>query len=263
MDYEDSVAAHYGSGGVLERMLAVVRNAGGNPEHFVPADLRGADQFHIGGPAATARVAARAGIQAGTRVLDIGSGLGGVARHLAGDFGATVHGVDLTPEFVAAAQSLSERTGLAGQLEFTQASALALPLADASFDAAVLVHVGMNIRDKDRLFAEAARVLRPGGVLAVYDIMLTGGDIEDYPLPWAPTAETSFVQPPLAYSDALTQAGFDVDREAKPLSEGIDFLEHALDAGGPVGLAGSALVNLLAAFRAGILAPVEIYARRP
>jgi MPBQ/MSBQ methyltransferase len=263
MDYEASVAAHYGGDGVLERLLGVVRQDGGDPDHFAPSDLRGTDQLHIGGRAATSRVATRAGIRAGTRVLDIGSGMGGVARHLAGELGATVHGVDLTPEFVAAAQSLTGRTGLSAQVEFTQGSALDLPLADGSFDAAMLIHVGMNVRDKDRLFAEAARVLRPGGVLAVYDIMLTGGDIESYPLPWADSAETSFVQPPLAYSDAMLQAGFEVDHEAKPLPEGIAFLEHALSADGPVGLAGAALENLLEAFRAGILAPVEIYARRP
>ncbi|PYI68961.1 hypothetical protein CVV68_03925 [Arthrobacter livingstonensis] len=263
MDYEESVAEHYGSGDVLERLLAAVRNAGGDPDHFASADLRGADQLHIGGPAATSRVAARAGIGAGTRVLDIGSGMGGVARHLAGEFGATVHGVDLTPEFVAVAKELTQRTGLAGSVEFTQGSALELPLADASFDAAVVVHVGMNIRDKDRMFAEAGRVLRPGGILAVYDIMLLGGGTETYPLPWAASAETSFPQPPLAYSDALGQAGLEVDSEAKTLAEGIEFLERALDSGGPLGLAGPALANLLDAFRAGLLAPVEIYAHRP
>ncbi|WP_287930558.1 methyltransferase domain-containing protein [Arthrobacter sp.] len=262
MEYEESVAAHYGSGETLERLLSLVRDAGGDPEHFAPAALRGTDQLHIGGPAATSRVAERAGIGPGTRVLDIGSGLGGVARHLAGECGATVHGVDLTAEFVAAATDLTKRTGLAGSVEFIQGSALDLPFPDALFDAAVVIHVGMNVRDKDRLFAEAARVLRPGGVLAVYDIMLLGGDVEVYPLPWATTPQTSFPQPPLAYSDSMGQAGLEVDREAKTLAEGIEFLERALNGGGPVGLDRAALGNLLEAFRAGLLAPVEIYAHR-
>ncbi|MGA7207045.1 MAG: class I SAM-dependent methyltransferase [Specibacter sp.] len=263
MEYEELVVAHYGSGHVEEMLLSVLRRDGKDPEHFEPADLRGGDQLHIGGPAATSRVAGRAGISPGQHVLDIGSGLGGVARHLAHEFGATVHGVDLTAEFVAAAKSLTDRTGLGGSVTFTVGSALALPFDDASFDAAVMIHVGMNIRDKDKVFGEAARALRPGGTLAVYDIMLVGGDTETYPLPWAPTGESSFVQPPLAYSDALTQAGFDVDIEAKTLGEGIAFLEHALAAGGPVGVPATALANLLAAFHAGILAPVEIYAHKP
>ncbi|ALE04948.1 hypothetical protein AL755_04680 [Arthrobacter sp. ERGS1:01] len=263
MGYEESVAAHYGSTNVEELLLAALARDGKDPEHFEPADLHGADQLHIGGPIATTRVAGRAGIAQGHRVLDIGSGMGGVARHLAADFGAIVHGVDLTPEFVTAARSLTERTGLSEAVTFSQGSALALPLADSTFDAAVMIHVGMNIRDKDKVLTEAARVLRPGGIMAVYDVMLVGGDAEDYPLPWADTADTSFVQPPLAYSDALSQAGFEVDVEAKTLNEGIEFLERAIASGGPAGVAVPALANLLAAFRAGILAPVEIYAHLP
>ncbi|MFC8302764.1 class I SAM-dependent methyltransferase [Specibacter sp. NPDC057265] len=263
MNTEESVAAHYGRNDVQEQLLGIIRGAGGNPENFLPAELHGADQLHVGGAAATTRVATRAGINAGSHVVDLGSGLGGVCRHLAHDFGATVHGVDLTPRFVDAARSLTERTGLSGQVAFSQGSILSLPFADDSFDAALLVHVGMNIQDKDTVFAEAARVLRPGCVLAVYDIMIVGGEPEEYPLPWAVTPDTSFVQPPLAYSDALAQAGFTVDHEAKPLAEGIDFLEKSLARGGPAGVGEVALENLLSAFRAGFLAPVEIYSHLP
>ncbi len=261
MGYEEAVSAHYGRGDIEEKLLGMITAGGGNPEHFTPADLHGADQLHIGGAAATSRVATRAGINAGSHVLDLGSGMGGVSRHLAHDFGATVHGVDLTPAFVDLARSLTERTGLSGQVTFSQGSILALPFDDGSFDTALMVHVGMNIRDKDKVFEEAARVLRPGSVFAVYEVMLLGGELEQFPLPWAATGETSFVQPPLAYSDALAQAGFDVDYEAKPLAEGIEFLERAITGGGPAGVDQDAMVNLLSAFKAGTLAPVEIYAR--
>lgn len=263
MGHEESVSAHYGRTNVEELLLGMITADGGNPNSFAPADLHGADQLHVGGAAATTRVAGRAGINAGSHVLDLGSGLGGVARHVAHDFGATVHGVDLTPQFVATARSLTARTGLSGQLAFSQGSILALPFDDDSFDTALMIHVGMNIQDKDTVFSEAARVLRSGSVFAVYDVMLMGGDLEQYPLPWAATADTSFVQPPLAYSDALAQAGFAVDYEAKPLAEGIEFLERVTTNGGPAGVDREAMVNLLAAFRAGLLAPVEIYARLP
>lgn len=267
MVFEESVAAHYGRVDAGAQLLGMLRREGKDPEHFVPADLHGADQLHIGGPGATARLAERAGIGSGIRVLDIGSGMGGVARHLAHEYGVEVHGVDLTPEFVELSRSLTQRTGLAGSVTFSQGSALALPLEDSSFDAAVIIHVGMNIRDKDQVFAEASRVLRPGGVIAVYDIMVLGGEPEDYPLPWANTAETSFVQPPLAYSDALAQAGFEVDLESKTVQEGIDFIDRAINAGpgrgGPVGVDAAALGNLRTAFQAGVLGPVEIYAHLP
>ncbi|SEE73344.1 Methyltransferase domain-containing protein [Arthrobacter alpinus] len=263
MSTEESVAAHYSRGNVEDALLGMIKAAGGNPDSFAPADLRGADQLHIGGAAATTRVATRAGINAGSHVVDLGSGTGGVARHLAHDFGATVHGVDLTPQFVTAARSLTERTGLSNLATFSQGSILSLPFGDNSFDVALMVHVGMNIQDKDRVFAEAARVVRPGGIMAVYDVMLMGGEVEQYPLPWAATPATSFVQPPLAYSDALAQAGFEVDQEVKPLAEGIEFLEKAISSGGPVGVDSSALKNLIAAFRSGLLAPVEIYSHLP
>ncbi|MHA7176245.1 class I SAM-dependent methyltransferase [Arthrobacter sp. Sr24] len=259
MNTEETVAAHYGRSNVEDQLLGIIKAAGGNPESFAPADLQGADQLHIGGAAATTRVANRAGINGGSRVVDLGSGTGGVARHVAHDFGATVHGVDLTLGFVDAARSLTQRTGLSSQVEFSQGSILSLPFDAGSFDIALMIHVGMNIRDKDKVFAEAARVLRPGGIFAVYDIMLLGGDMEPYPLPWALTPDTSFVQPPLAYSDALAQAGFEVDQEAKTLTEGIAFLEKALASGGPVGVEAGAMANLLTAFKSGLLAPVEIY----
>lgn len=263
MGYEEAVSSHYGRGNVEAGLLSMITSNGGNPERFSPADLHGADQLHVGGADATDRICQRAGINAGSQVLDLGSGLGGVSRHIAARLGATVHGIDLTAKFVQTARLLTERTGLSEQVTFSQGSMLALPFENDSFDCAILIHAGMNIRDKDTAFAEAARVLRPGSVFAVYDVMLLGGDIETYPLPWTATAETSFVQPPLAYSDALAQAGFTVDYEAKPLTEGLEFLERVTTAGGPAGVDRGAMVNLLAAFRSGLLAPVEIYARLP
>src|SRR4051794_23660457 len=127
MNIEESVAAHYSRGNVEDALLGLIKASGGNPERFLPADLKSADQLHIGGAAATTRVATRAGINAGSHVVDLGSGTGGVARHLAHDFGATVHGVDLTPQFVEAARSLTARTGLSSLANFSQGSILALP----------------------------------------------------------------------------------------------------------------------------------------
>src|SRR5690606_32008034 len=110
--------------------------------------------------------------------------------------GARVTGVDLTPDFVETARSLTETVGLSA--DFVVGSALDLPFADAAFDLATLIHVGMNIPDKPRLFAEAARVLVPGGAFAIYEVMRFGAH-PAFPLPWAADASSSFLETPDGY----------------------------------------------------------------
>lgn len=273
MGVEESVVKHYTSGRLEENILAALRTGGKDPAHLHPDDLTSLDQLHIGGLEAALDVARGAGVNGSARVLDVGSGMGGPARVYAHAFGATVQGIDLTPEFVEVATSLSARVGLDHQVSFTVGNATALPFEDGSFDIATMIHVGMNIRDKDRVFSEVARVLRPGGVFAVYDIMKMGGEEPEFPLPWSSVPEWSFVQPPMAYSDALEQAGLEVDSERNRREFGVAFLERGKAAGAAGLLAGiltmqgpdgpARLGNLLAAFNAGILAPVEIFSHKP
>jgi ubiquinone/menaquinone biosynthesis C-methylase UbiE len=60
-----------------------------------------------------------------------------------------------------------------------------MPFPDRSFDGAYMLHVGMNIEDKEKLASEVARVLRPGSVFGIYDVMRTGPGELAYPVPWA------------------------------------------------------------------------------
>lgn len=275
VDTEANVVKHYSRGDLQERLLQALQTEGRDPDHLHQDDLAGADEFHIGGIKSTEDLARGAGIHSDSRVLDVGSGIGGPARLFAQRFGAKVDGVDLTPEFVQVARSLTERTGLSGQVTFSQGSALALPFGADEFDVATMLHVGMNIDEKAALFAEVFRVLKPGGVFAVYDVMRMSDDEPTFPLPWCTVPADSFVRTPLEYSEGLEAAGFAVDSERNCREFGIAFMERGqartAEKGpsqlGPLLVLGPdgppRMANLLAAFRAGVLAPVEIFARKP
>ena len=174
------------------------------------ADLAPLDHFHAGGVAATRRLAALAGIDAASRVLDVGSGIGGPARHLAETFGCSVVGIDLTAEYCRLAQALSERTGLAGKVSFQPANALDLPFADGSFDVAWTQHVAMNIGDRPKLCGEMYRVLKPGGRIAFYDAVAIKGQEPMFPVPWARDASTSFLWEADATRAVLEKTGFKI-----------------------------------------------------
>jgi SAM-dependent methyltransferase len=273
-DTEGRVADHYaGGGGLAAAILRALAETGKDPERLAPEDLAPLEEFHTGGRQATIDLAARMRLRPGLHLLDIGCGIGGTARHLARAHGCRVTGIDLTAAYVAAAAMLTRRVGLEGAVSVLQGSALALPFPDGAFDGATLLHVGMNIADKPALFAGLRRVLRPGAILAVYDVMRLAPGGLDFPLPWASSVETSFVEAPAAYRQALAAAGFAVEAERDRRAFGLKALQGALaqlarSGLPPLGthlLMGEAfprkIANQAAALERGLVAPVEIIAR--
>ena len=102
--------------------------------------------------------------RSGERILDIGTGTGWAAR-LAAWRGARVTGVDIAPGMLKAAEALS--AGLDPRPEFQQAAAEALPFQDASFDGVMSTYGVIFSSAPQAAIAEMARVLRPGGRLAL------------------------------------------------------------------------------------------------
>jgi ubiquinone/menaquinone biosynthesis C-methylase UbiE len=223
----DQVSTFYsGPGGLVEAISTALDAAGLDRSALRPVDLGPVDEFHIRGRAASLEVVDALGLTADSHVLDLGSGLGGPARTLAEVTGCTVTGVDLTPEFCEVATALSEWTGLADRTRFHVGDATATGLPDAAADAALTAHVAMNISDKPALYAEAFRVLRPGGRFVVYDVLQgEGGDVR-YPVPWANDSSTSFLATAQEMRDMLPAAGFEVVAEDDSSDASLDWFQR-------------------------------------
>ena len=210
------VRDHYQAGiadehDLLRKVTGVVDGMGQQP--LTAERLAGLDQFHVGGLTATAELASRANIQAGMKVLDAGSGLGGPARYLAETFDCQVTGVDLAPSYVAIAQALSQRSDLKFPINFQVGDLSALRFEAGAFDLVWTQHVVMNISDRDRLYREFRRVLGPRGNLAFYDVLAADDKSSPhYPMPWAETSATSTLLTEDETIASIEGAGFEIMR---------------------------------------------------
>jgi len=206
-DTLNAVRDHYRATGLTDRLKAVLAKLGPEDQLIRPEQLAPLDQFHTRGVLATVELAELTGIDVGTAVLDVGSGVGGPARFLAATYGCRVTGIDLSEPFVEAARYLTMRTGQTEKVDFELGSALEMPFEDARFDTVLLQHVAMNIADRATLYGEIRRVLKAGGKLATFDVVLRDGD-PHYPVPWAKTPATSFLLSEAETRTMIEGAGF-------------------------------------------------------
>jgi ubiquinone/menaquinone biosynthesis C-methylase UbiE len=116
--------------------------------------------------------------------------------------------------------------GLDGQTAFLKADATDLPFPDHSFDAVMTIHVAMNIERKDLVYRQAARVLKKGGIFAVYDVLQGGGGPVIFPVPWARDASISYLATPSDMRRLLTAAGFEILDEIDSTEQGLAWFEE-------------------------------------
>jgi ubiquinone/menaquinone biosynthesis C-methylase UbiE len=274
METVADVRAHYARSDLLDAIQSGLETLGKSVESLTTDDLASVDEFHIGGREASEDFFGQLELGKGMHLLDIGCGIGGPARFAASRYGCKVTGVDLTPEYVETGQALCRWMRLQDKVLLHCENALSLPFENGAFDGAYMMHVGMNIPDKNGLCLEIGRVLRSGARFGVYDVMRLTDEELTYPVPWATTSNTSALASPDEYRAALEAAGFEVIHERSRHEFALAFfarlLAKATAAGpSPLGLhlvmgksAPEKVRNMIENVSAGRIAPVELIARK-
>lgn len=209
--------------GNVERIVADLASVGIDVNApLTVADLVPFDQYHYHGAAAVDDAAAALQLGPGQRVLDVGAGLGGPARYLANQTGASVTALELQPDLDAVARDLTLRCGLGAQVSHVEGNILEIDVAaghlGASFDAMMSMLCILHIPDRSRLFEQCAASLVPGARVFIEDFYERGRfSIDEQALlghevscPYLPTLD--------AYVGHLEAAGF-TDVEAIDMTE--------------------------------------------
>ena len=258
--YSKAINRYYGQPDLSANILDALQRAGKDLNALTRDDLAPFDEFHIRGRAATMELASAAALREGMAALDVGSGVGGPARTLAAEFGCHVTGLDLTEEYCRAAEMLTDHVGLSEKVTIRQGNALEMPFEDGAFDVVLMHHTAMNIEDKERLFDEIRRVLRPGGRVALYEILAGSAAPPHFPVPWANDHAISFLVAPAEARRLLAATGFGEvawTDLTEPSIEWFRQLRAAAGQGGPPPLALHLIIDNFAEKAANLLRNLE------
>ncbi len=179
-----------------------------------------------GGPAEVARIVGTADLR-GLEVLDIGCGLGGADVVLVTDFGAaSVIGADVQPDLLQAACLQAARLGLQSRIRYQQIAPGPLSFADSSFDAVFSKDALLHVSDKQAVYRDIFRVLRPGGLLLIGDWLRgPGHNIDALLSEFVAASGHAFHMVTLPYiAECAALAGF---AQIETLDRGAWYLEEA------------------------------------
>jgi cyclopropane fatty-acyl-phospholipid synthase-like methyltransferase len=157
----------------LDRIEKGLAALGFGPNDAIePEQLFALDQWHYNGTAAVQRAAAQLSLRSGSRVLDIGAGVGGPARFLAHTTDCQVTALELQPQLHQIGVNLTRRCGLSKRVLHICGDALTYPLPGAAYDAVVSWLAVHHIPERPKLCARMADVLRSGGGCYIEDLYM-------------------------------------------------------------------------------------------
>ena len=179
-----------------------------NDDKISLADLAAFDQYHYRGTDAVDAAITSLGVSANDQVLDIGSGIGGPARHIAEKTGAKVIALELQTDLNDLAKDLTRRCGLSDRVKHVCADVLDYSPGDSRFVAIVSWLAFFHIEQRDQLLSRCMTWLKPSGSLFVEDLYarseLTPAEKEDL----AVTLYSRYLPDRATYESDYRDAGF-------------------------------------------------------
>jgi MPBQ/MSBQ methyltransferase len=205
------IHSYYSPNDLYNKIIDGLNTIGKDLAMLTLDDLQPVDEFHIRGDTATKELIKLAKFTPEMHILDVGCGVGGSTRRLSHMTGCQVSGIDLSDEYIDAAERLTQLLKMEERVKFHACSALELPFDDNTFDGAWSIQMNMNVEDKLGWLKEVYRVLKPGGRVVLYEVCGHKNTPQYFPVPWAQDSSMSFLVPPDAFRDIITAAGFEIE----------------------------------------------------
>ncbi|MFZ0389665.1 MAG: class I SAM-dependent methyltransferase [Calditrichia bacterium] len=202
--------SHYSQRHLVQNIISAVKKREAVSGPVTAGDLAAMDEFHIQGRKATQNLLQNLEILPGSKIAELGCGIGGTCRLLAAEYRSSVFGVDITDEYCRAADYLSRKLMLSDKIHISRAGISQLPWKSGRFDLAVLQHVIMNIPDKVAMAGEIRRILKSGGKLALFEVFSGKKDGPVFPVPWAESDALNFLVSAEEMRKNLLESGFKI-----------------------------------------------------
>ena len=202
------IHGYYSPNNLYNSIIDGLNDIGKDLESLSLEDLHPVDEFHIRGSTATRELIELAQFTPDMHILDVGCGVGGSTRRLSHETGCCVTGIDLSDEYIDAAEKLTELLNMQEKVKFHAGSALELPFEDNSFDGVWSIQMNMNVENKDLWLKEIFRVLKPKSKAILYEVCGNKNEPVYHPVPWAQDSSMSFLVRSEIFNDLISSIGF-------------------------------------------------------